>query len=111
MTSLPQEHLVSEQAADYPVPGPAALRVNARLDARTAAEVDALARASGETVTDVIRNAIHCYYRQQTERPTTKPLDLFRAVGLIGCVDGPGDLSSRYKDYLGEDLAAKHGLK
>ncbi len=111
MTRLPQERVVNEHVADYPVAGPAALRINARLDPQTASELDALVKAGGQTVTEVVKNAIHCYYRQQTERASQPALDLFRLAGLIGCADGPPDLSSRYKDYLGESLVQKHALK
>jgi hypothetical protein len=108
MTALPDKPLVNEQAVDDPVSGPAALRINARLDPQTAAELAALVKAGGHTVTEVIKNAIHCFYREQSERASQPALELFRAAGLIGCADGPQDLSSRYKDYLGESLVDKH---
>jgi hypothetical protein len=111
MTPLPHKHFANDQAADYSISGPAGLRINARLDPETASELHSLVKAGGQTVTEVIKNAIHCYYRQQTERASLPALELFRSVGLIGCTDGPQDLSSRYKDDLGESLAQKHALK
>jgi hypothetical protein len=111
MTQSDSKNLLRERAADYPVSGAIAVRINARLDPQTAAELDALVKAGGGTVTEVIKSAIHCFYRQQTERANPPALDLFRAAGLIGCADGPADLSRRYKDHLGESLADKHALK
>lgn len=83
-----------------------ASRLNARIDARLAKKVASLRRATGQTTTDVVRVALERYH-ESIEREA-RPYELLLAGGLIGCSDGPADLSVTYKDELGRSLDEKH---
>jgi hypothetical protein len=85
---------------------PALVRINARLDARRAGKLQELARATGNSVSDVIREAID-YYHASHPRGTQRGRAALRK--LVGSARGPSDLSQQYKRYLAEDLAGKHG--
>lgn len=80
-------------------------RVNARLDEATQRELEQLQRDTGGSVTDVIREAIHRYYLQAASQAHTVADDF---ADLVGCIDGPADLSTHYKAELLASLARKH---
>jgi hypothetical protein len=92
----------SNLGAESPVAYSAGRRVNARLDAQTQAELECLVRETGQSVTEVIRAAIHRYY-QQCQATAHNVADDF--ADLIGAVEGPEDWSVDYKRTLSEDLA------
>jgi len=91
-------NVVREKTAVY--------RLNARLDASRAGKVDALSRATGASVSRVIRDAIDHYHASIAGGGSggLKALDK-----LVGCARGPKDLSRSYKRILTESLSAKHG--
>lgn len=82
------------------------MRVNARLDDASRRELQQLVRDTGRSVTDVIREAIHRFYLQEAAQNHTLAEDF---ADLIGCIDGPGELSVNYKQVLRESLTRKHG--
>ncbi len=82
------------------------MRVNARLDESTSAELRQLVRGTGWSVTDVIRESIHRLYLQESVQERT-PADAF--ADLIGGFEGPADLSTNYKVDLRNTLSRKHG--
>lgn len=82
------------------------VRVNARLDARRAEKLDELARATGASVSDVIRDAIDYYH---AAHPSGSERGRAALRKLVGISSGPRDLSSNYKDRLSRSLAEKHG--
>lgn len=82
------------------------MRVNARLDENTQRELQQLVRDTGQSVTDVIREAIHRLYLQKAAQTHTVADDF---ADLIGCFDGPADMSVNYKQLLRESLTRKHG--
>jgi len=84
------------------------LRVNARLDEDRAAKVEYLKRATGLAVSDIVKRGIDLAY-EEARRPTRSSLEILTATGFIGSGEGAADLSERYKEELGELLAAKHG--
>ncbi len=102
MTKAAHTIHLAESSATYSVS--AGRRVNARLDARTHAELECLVRETGQSVTEVIRTAIHRYY-QQRQAPAHSVADDF--ADLIGAVEGPEDWSVDYKRSLTEGLAQK----
>lgn len=88
----------------------APLRLNARLDATLS---DRLARAkkrSGKTVTQLVHEALEAYC-EKSEREASSAYQTLEELGLIGCADGPSDLSANYKAMLGESLEEKHSQK
>lgn len=80
-----------------------ARRVNAWLDPATQAELECLLQATGMTVTEVIRTAIHRFY-QQRHAPSPSMAD--SCADLIGAIEGPADLSSNVKKALTARLCA-----
>jgi hypothetical protein len=82
-------------------------RLNARIDARLAKKVATLRRVTGQTTTDVVRVALERYH-DSIERET-RPYELLLEGGLIGCAEGPVDLSVTYKDDLARSLDQKYG--
>jgi hypothetical protein len=84
------------------------MRINARLDEERARKLRYLERATGESVTGVVRSAIDAYYREVEDRQTGS-VARFEEVGFIGCAEGDPDLSGRHDKILAEDLEAKHG--
>jgi hypothetical protein len=82
------------------------MRVNARLDEATSQELRQLLKESGMSVTEVIRESIHRLYLRESVESRT-PAESF--ADLIGCIEGPTDLSTQYKVVLRDSLLAKHG--
>lgn len=82
-------------------------RLNARIDASLAKKMATLRRVTGQTTTDIVRVAIERYYAS-VEREA-RPYALLEEGGLIGCADGPSDLSIAYKDALVRSLDQKLG--
>jgi hypothetical protein len=86
----------------------AAIRINARLtgeDARRFLEL----QQGGRAASDVLRDALREYHAAHA-KPKPNALALLRDSGFVGGFDAPADLSSRYKDYLGDALAEKYPL-
>lgn len=85
----------------------AAIRINARLIGEDARRFIELTQGEGaRAASDVLRDALREYYlRHAKARPNA--FELMQASGYIGGFDAPADLSSRYKDYLGEALEGK----
>lgn len=80
------------------------LRVNARLDRARAKKLEALKRRTGLSTTEVICAALDAQYEAMKEH--TNPADAFDRGGLIGCGDGPADLSTNRR-YLDASLGDK----
>lgn len=81
------------------------MRVNARFIGVAEKQVDYLAKTTGQSVSDVLREAVDHYYREV--RGSTTGLRYFgRHVGAYR--SGQSDMSERYKDLLTEDLLDKH---
>jgi len=79
-------------------------RINARVGEELARKLDYLAERTQQSTSDVLRESIAAYYRQLEEAPT-HPADALRE--LVGCADGPRDLSTKYKDELERSLTEK----
>lgn len=98
---------VAEASAPYEAPFPEnGMRVNARLDEATSQELRQLMKETGKSVTEVIRESIHRLYLQASLEAHS-PAEAF--ADLIGCIDGPTNLSTNYKAALSDSLRAKHG--
>lgn len=83
------------------------MRVNARLDDEAQQQIDYLVQVTGQSVSQVLREAV-ARYHAQTRAQQGGPR---RLLAMIGQGDsGRSDIASRYKDLLTESLAKKHGL-
>jgi predicted Ser/Thr protein kinase len=85
------------------------MRVNARFEGEYERQVEYLTQTTGMGVSDVLKASVEYYY--QAMRAKGKPrLDNLRA--FIGKQDsGRSDVSSRYKELLGDATATKHGKR
>ena len=81
------------------------MRLNARLDDEAARQVSYLTSATGRSVSQVVREAISAYHAQvkgQRAMPS-------RLLALAGTGDsGRTVVATRYKEFVGEAVAAKH---
>ena len=75
------------------------MRVNARLDEARERKLRAIAKETGQGVSEVVRVAIDVYYERITTS-ATRSLALLERSGFVGCADGPPDLSETYKEEL-----------
>lgn len=79
-------------------------RINARLGDEVARKLDYLAERTQQSTSDVVRESIAAYYRELEESPA-RPAEALSE--FVGCVDGPRDLSSKYKEELERSLTDK----
>lgn len=88
------------------------MAMSIRLDPVTEALLDRLARRRKTTKSMIVRESLVAYGREAEAPPRkgTRPIDRIRH--LIGCVEGPGDLSmntgERYRKLLLEKHRARH---
>ena len=81
------------------------MRVNARLDEQTSQQIDYLTRATGQSVSHVVREAIAAYHVQVRARQAIPG----RFLALAGKGDsGRGDIASNVKAAYFDALMAKH---
>ncbi len=81
------------------------MRVNARLDLERQRKLEEIARRTGLSVSDILKEAIDVYHERLAESVATARREL---EGFIGCADGPEDLSDSYKAQLAESFERKH---
>ncbi len=81
-------------------------RLNARIDAELARKIEVLRRRLGASTTDVVRRSIEHLYRSEVEGGPSAAA-IVEQSGLIGCADGPADLSTHYKRDLARTLRSK----
>lgn len=81
------------------------MRVNARFIGVAEKQVDYLAKTTGQSVSEVLREAVDHYYREvRGAQPQLRHFG--RHVGAYR--SGQQDTSERYKDLLTDDLLDKH---
>jgi len=97
-----------ETKARYRVKSKPVRRVNARFDAETARKLDELMRAKKLNVTAALKQAIDALHRALIDERRPTPYEVALKVGLIGCAEGPEDLSTNSKRYIYEYLAKKY---
>jgi len=81
---------------------PSDVRLNVRLTGSDAADFQHLLKRSGNSVSDVLREALREY---RNHRIVRKPDPAQLLAGFVGSGVGPEDLSQNYKQYLSQGLA------
>lgn len=83
------------------------MRVNARLDEESQRQIDYLTAATGNAVSQVLRESVSFYYRHvRAQRSGIENLS-----ALIGKGDsGRSDIASDVKRRFAESVSAKHGV-
>jgi len=84
------------------------MRINARLDDERASKLEYLRATTGQTLSDVVKEAIDHYYAE-VSGAAVRASEVLARNGFIGCADGDEGLSADYKRLLSESLDAKHG--
>jgi len=83
---------------------PSDVRLNVRLTGRDAVDFQRLLKRSGNSVSDVMRDALREY---RSHRIARKPDPVQLLAGFVGVGEAPEDLSRNYKRYLTEGLVHK----
>ncbi len=84
------------------------MRVNARFAGVSERQVEFLTKATGQSVSDVLRASIEHYYEEvRAQAPGLRHFS--RHIGAYRSEQA--DTTSRYKDILTDDLANKHGIR
>jgi hypothetical protein len=83
------------------------MRINARLDDSSSQKLDHLQRMTGWGISEIVRKAIDAYYHH-VRKADARSAELLAQSGLVGCSEGPPDLSENYKNELTRELASKH---
>lgn len=86
------------------------MRINARLDSELSPKIRFLTKATGLTVTEIVKKALVLFY-EQIRGGRTDPLSALQKAGFIGCASGPQDLSRNYKKALLKTWVQKHGSR
>jgi hypothetical protein len=81
-------------------------RVNARLDEASQQQLEYLTSATGQGVSDVVREAIKVYHAQVVQARKPGP-SRFLALAGTGR-SGRSDIASNIKAYVAEAIEAKH---
>lgn len=88
------------------------LKINARLSASAAEQLNALTRKTGLGISEIVRLSLAQYH--ETVMQTSKPRPKSKIAAMAGKYGstGPdaGTLSTRYKELYADGIAAKYGL-
>jgi hypothetical protein len=77
----------------------AANRINARLDDELARKVELVRKRTNRTVSQIVQESLVRYCEQELANGNDSA-SILKATGLVGCADGPSDLSANYKTDL-----------
>jgi len=78
-------------------------RINARLDPNRSRKIAYLRQRTGKSTSEVIKASLDAYFDQLSSEE--QPAQLL--ADLVGCANGPTDLSSDYKTILTSSLRQK----
>lgn len=99
---------------NYDMPRPPAnddeIRINARLTGEDARRFRELQRREGVSASNLLRDALREYHAMRS-KPRADAAALLGVSGFLGGGEGPADLSTRYKSYLGDTLEDKIPLR
>ena len=83
------------------------LRINARLDEETAADLEYLKDVTQSNNTEVLKKAIR-FYADRLRNEIRQSKRALIDSGFVGGFEGPEDLSTNYKQYIVEYLNEKY---
>ena len=86
------------------------MRINARLDQETMTQVHYLTKSIGLTLSSMIKESIHFFYRH-IRAQESNPAKILMETGFIDSGTGEKDLSKNYKNVLNKALSEKHGYR
>lgn len=79
--------------------------LSVRLSDQDQAEIERLSAATGKTPSGIVKEAIGLFARSAGAKT---PAELAHEHGLIGCFDGPKDLSRNTRRHLKRRIRARH---
>lgn len=84
--------------------------ITARIDDTVNNEIEYIKSSFGLTsTTSVLTYAIHILYTSMKEKQSQKSsLEIFEEEGLLGCINGKSDLSTKYKEEITDVILQKH---
>jgi hypothetical protein len=83
------------------------MRINARLDEDSAAQLEYIRKTTQQNLTDIIKHSVELYYRELQLKQQDRNQRLLES-DFVGCGAAEPELSTRYKSILSEQLARKH---
>ena len=83
------------------------MRINARLADDEARLLTELRARTGQTVSEVVREALRRYFRELFSEQA-RPRNVLVDAGFVGCAEADPDLSTAHEDSLREGLTEKH---
>jgi len=86
--------------------GPAANRINARLDDELVRKVELVRKRTRRSVSQIVKESLVRYCDQELDQGGDA-LSILKSAGFLGCADGPADLSAGYKAELSRSLRRK----
>ena len=79
--------------------------LSVRLSDQEQAEIERLGAATGKTPSGIVKEALGLFARSAGAKT---PAELAREHGLVGCFDGPKDLSRNARRHLKRRIRARH---
>lgn len=76
------------------------MQITAELDQQHFERLQELEKQSGKDVSAIIKEAIDEMILRKKTVPAYQALEILGRNGFIGCMEGDGELSVRYKDKL-----------
>jgi hypothetical protein len=84
------------------------MRINARLDEDSAAQLEYIRKVTQRNLTDIIKHSVELYYRELLLKQQDRNQRLLDS-DFVGCGAAEPELSTHYKTTLSDRLARKHG--
>jgi hypothetical protein len=79
--------------------------LSVRLSDQDQAEIERLSAATGKTPSGIVKEALGLFARSAGAKT---PAELARKHGLVGCFEGPKDLSRNARRHLKRRIRARH---
>jgi len=79
--------------------------LSVRLSDHDQAAIERLSAATGKTPSGIVKEALGLFARSTGAKT---PVELAREHGLVGCFDGPKDLSRNARRHLKRRIRARH---
>lgn len=79
--------------------------LSVRLSDQEQAEIERLGAATGKTPSSIVKEALGLFARSAGAKT---PAELAQKHGLVGCFDGPKDLSRNTRRHLKQRIRARH---
>ena len=79
--------------------------LSVRLSDQDQAEIERLSAATGKTPSGIVKEALGLFAKSAGAKT---PAELARKHGLVGCFEGPKDLSHNARRHLKRRIRARH---